>query len=78
MDRSLYLEIDGKPVRTPVIIGISDDSYTEVRRKYAPNTPTNAWPRFDSTERVLVGNLDVLDQQQATSAQSQAQNRPRP
>jgi RND family efflux transporter MFP subunit len=32
----VFLEIDGKPVRTPVIIGPSDDTRTEVLRKYAP------------------------------------------
>jgi RND family efflux transporter MFP subunit len=66
-DYYVFLEIDGKPVRTPVIIALSDDTYTEVVRKYAPNTTTNAWPRFDGTERVLVGNLDVLNQSQAAT-----------
>ena len=56
----VYLEVDGKPARTPVIIGISDDSNTEVLKKYAPGANTNAWPPFDGTERVLAGNLDVL------------------
>src|SRR5262249_36031076 len=62
----ICLQIDGKPVRTQVIIGPSDDSYTEVIRKDVPGAPnnpplanTNAWPEFDGSERVLVGNLDV-------------------
>jgi RND family efflux transporter MFP subunit len=62
----VYLQVDGKPVRTPVIIGLSDDSYTEVRRKAIPNAPTNAWPSFDGTEQVLAGNLDILDEGQTT------------
>ena len=31
----VYLEVDGKPVRTPVIIGPSDDTHTEVLKKYS-------------------------------------------
>jgi RND family efflux transporter MFP subunit len=56
----VYLLVDGKPARTPVIIGASDDTRTEVLKKYAPNLNTNAWPEFDGTEQVLAGNLDVL------------------
>ncbi len=33
----VYLEVDGKPVRTPVIIGPSDDTHTEVLKKYVAN-----------------------------------------
>jgi multidrug efflux pump subunit AcrA (membrane-fusion protein) len=71
----VYLQIDDKPVRTQVIIGPSDDSYTEVVRKYVPGAPnnppvanTNAWPTLDGSERVLVGNLDVLAEEQAATA----------
>jgi multidrug efflux pump subunit AcrA (membrane-fusion protein) len=71
----VYLEIEGKPVRTSVIIGASDDTHTEVLRKYVPGAPnnppfanTNAWPVLDGTERVLVGNLEVLAQEQARTA----------
>jgi HlyD family secretion protein len=56
----VYLEVDGKPVRTPVIIGPSDDTHTEVLKKYAPGANTNDWPTFDGTERIYAGNLDVL------------------
>ena len=56
----VYLEVDGKPVRTPVIIGPSDDTHTEVLKKYAPGVNTNDWPDFDGTEACLAGNLDVL------------------
>jgi RND family efflux transporter MFP subunit len=56
----VYLEVDGKPVRTPVIVGPSDDTHIEILRKYAPGANTYDWPRFDGTERVLAGNLDVL------------------
>jgi HlyD family secretion protein len=64
---SVYLQVDGKPVRTPVIIGPSDDTYTEVLKKYSPDPNTNAWPEFDGTERVLAGNLDVLGEGQSAS-----------
>jgi multidrug efflux pump subunit AcrA (membrane-fusion protein) len=73
----VYLQVDDKPVRTPVIIGPSDDNYTEILKKYVPdsqgNPPfsnTNAWPTFNGTERVLVGNLDVLDESQSARAKS--------
>ncbi|MDB5351389.1 MAG: macA 2 [Planctomycetota bacterium] len=65
----VYLQVDGKPVRTPVIIGVSDDTRTEVLKKYAPGANTNAWPGFDGTERVLAGNLEVLAEGQAVAAE---------
>ena len=40
----VYLQVDGKPVRTPVIIGPSDDTHTQVLRKYSPVSNTNDWP----------------------------------
>jgi RND family efflux transporter MFP subunit len=77
----IYLQVDGRPVKTPVIIGLSDDANTEVLRRFAPNTQTSNWPVFDGSENVLAGNLDVLDAQQAaaseTQAESQATGRPR-
>jgi multidrug efflux pump subunit AcrA (membrane-fusion protein) len=60
---AVYMDQDGKPIRTPVIVGASDDLYTEVLRK-APPTPvanTNIWPEFDGSERIFAGNLDVLE-----------------
>ncbi len=57
----VFLEVDGKPVRTPVIIGPSDDTHTEVLKKYSSATATtNDWPEFDGTERVLSGSLEIL------------------
>ena len=57
----VFLEVDGKPVRTPVIIGPSDDTHTEVLRKYSSATTiTNDWPELDGTERVLSGSLEIL------------------
>jgi RND family efflux transporter MFP subunit len=64
----VYLLIDDKPVRTPVIIGLSDDTRTEILKKYAPGANTNAWPEFDGTERVLAGNLEVLGEGQPVPA----------
>ncbi len=68
-DYAVFLQIDGKPVRTPVIVGPSDDTYTEILRKYVPGDPKNPpyantvdWPTLDGTENVLVGNLDILNQ----------------
>jgi multidrug efflux pump subunit AcrA (membrane-fusion protein) len=60
----VYLQVDGKPLRTPVIIGTSDDTHTEVVKKYAAGANTNAWPPFDGTEQVLAGNLQVISEEQ--------------
>ena len=56
----VYFEVDGKPVRTPVMIGTSDDTRTELHKKYVPNTSTNDWPSFDGTEKIIAGNMDTL------------------
>ena len=67
-DYAVFLQINGKPVRVPVIVGPSDDTYTEILRKYVPGDPKNPpyantvdWPTLDGTENVLVGNLDILN-----------------
>jgi HlyD family secretion protein len=65
----VYLQVDGKPVRTQVIIGVSDDTRTEVLKKHAPGTNTNDWPGFDGTERILAGNLEVLTESQPATAE---------
>jgi HlyD family secretion protein len=65
----VYLQVDGKPVRTPVIIGVSDDTRTEVLKKHALNSNTNDWPPFDGSEYVLAGNLDVLAEGQPVAAE---------
>lgn len=71
-DYALFLRIGGKPVRVPVIVGPSDDTRTEIVHRYIPGDPrnppfanTNEWPLVDGTEEVMVGNLDILNQQQA-------------
>ena len=64
----VFLEVDGKPVRTPVIIGPSNDTHTEVLKKYAPGFNTNDWPVFDGNEHVFAGNLDVLSEGQPAAA----------
>jgi HlyD family secretion protein len=76
-DYAIFLQIDGKPVRTAVIVGPSDDTYTEILRKYVPGDPKNPqyantvdWPTLDGTESILVGNLDILNQQTADSSRS--------
>ena len=56
----VYFQVDGKPVRTPVIVGPNDDTHTEVLRKYLANASTINWPVFDGTEKILVGNMDTL------------------
>ncbi len=70
----VYLQVDGKPVRTPVIVGPSDDTHTEVLKKYSPDSNTNVWPPFDGTERVLAGNLDILAVGQSASAKGGQQS----
>jgi RND family efflux transporter MFP subunit len=71
----VYLQTDGKPVRTQVLIGPSDDTHIEVLKK-RPSDPTNIntndWPEFDGTENILIGNLDVLAERQASPAKSGA------
>jgi RND family efflux transporter MFP subunit len=64
---AVYLDVDGKPVKTQVIIGPSDDTYTEVLRKYGPGPNTVDWPTFDGTERIFAGNLDVLEAEAAAA-----------
>jgi HlyD family secretion protein len=64
----VYLLVEGKPIRTPIIIGTSDDTRTEVLKKYAPGANTNDWPPFDGSEQVLAGNLDILAESQPVTA----------
>ncbi|MGE5756972.1 MAG: efflux RND transporter periplasmic adaptor subunit, partial [Planctomycetaceae bacterium] len=64
----VYLQVDGKPVRTPVLIGPSDDLYTEVLRRRVPGSQADEWIPFDGTEQVLAGNLDALAEGQSASA----------
>ncbi len=64
----VFLEVDGKPVRTPVIIGPSDDTHTEVLKKFSAARSTNDWPEFDGTERVLTGNLEILSESASKNA----------
>jgi HlyD family secretion protein len=64
----VFLEVDGKPVRTPVIIGPSDDTHTEVLKKFSSAASTNDWPEFDGTERVLMGNLEILGESATKTA----------
>jgi multidrug efflux pump subunit AcrA (membrane-fusion protein) len=69
-DYAVFMRIEGKTVRVPVIVGPSDDTYTEILRKYVPGDPRNPpeantvdWPKLEGTEEILVGNLDVLNQE---------------
>lgn len=81
-DYAIFVQIDGKPVRTAVIVGPSDDTYTEILRKYVPGDPKNPpyantvdWPMLDGTEDILVGNLDILNQAHA-AAQAKGSGEP--
>ena len=56
----VYFDVKGKPVQTPVIIGLSDDTHTELIKKFRANTNTNDWPVFDGTEKIMMGDLDTL------------------
>jgi HlyD family secretion protein len=56
----VYFQVDGKPVRTSVLVGPNDDMHTEVLKKYVANANTSDWPNFDGTEKILVGNMDTL------------------
>jgi HlyD family secretion protein len=72
----VYLEVDGKPLRTPVIIGPSDDMHTEVLKKFSTASSTNDWPEFDGTERVMTGNLDILAASSSKTPEAAASNKP--
>ena len=72
----VYLEVDGKPVRTPVIIGPSDDTHTEVLKKFSTASSTNDWPEFDGTERVMTGNLEILAASSSKSPEAAAASKP--
>ena len=63
----VFFEVDGKPVRTPVIIGPSDDTHTEVLKKFSTAASTNDWPEFDGSERVMMGNLEILSEGKTTT-----------
>ncbi|WP_422927934.1 efflux RND transporter periplasmic adaptor subunit [Singulisphaera sp. PoT] len=75
---SVFLEVDGKPVRTQILIGPSDDTHTEILKKHTMgkdmpfHSNTNDWPEFDGTERIHVGNLDALAEAQAEDSKKPA------
>jgi multidrug efflux pump subunit AcrA (membrane-fusion protein) len=57
-----YLVVDGKAVRTPVQIGVSDGSWVEVTGKRARSSASaeGAWEAFDGTEAVANGDLSEI------------------
>jgi multidrug efflux pump subunit AcrA (membrane-fusion protein) len=55
-----YLVIDGKAVRTPVQIGVSDGSWVEVTKKLVHSSVEGAWEAFDGTEAVVIGDLSEI------------------
>jgi hypothetical protein len=57
-----YLVIDGKAVRTPVQIGVSDGSWVEVTGRLVRSSaaPEGAWDAFDGTEAVVTGDLSEI------------------
>jgi HlyD family secretion protein len=71
----LYLQVDGKPVRTPVLIGPSDDLYTEVLRRRIPGSQADEWVPFDGSEHVYIGGLDALADGQSSLAKSKGEAR---
>jgi HlyD family secretion protein len=70
-----YLQVDGKPVRTSVLIGPSDDLYTEVLRRRVPGSKADEWVPFDGSERVYVGGLDALADGQSALAKPKGEAR---
>ncbi len=61
-DKCCYLVVDGKAVRTPVQVGVSDGSWVEVTAKlvHSPGKPEGAWLEFDGTEAVAYGDLSLV------------------
>ncbi len=61
-EKCCYLVVDGKAVRTPVQVGVSDGSWVEVTGKlvHSPGQPEGAWLEFDGTEAVADGDLSLV------------------
>jgi hypothetical protein len=57
-----YLVVDGKAVRTPVQIGVSDGSWVEVTGKLVQSDGSSegAWVAFDGTEAVVNADLSEI------------------
>jgi multidrug efflux pump subunit AcrA (membrane-fusion protein) len=62
-----YQVIDGKAVRTPVQIGVSDGSWVEVAGKHvgSPGSLEYAWVPFDGTEAIVEGDLSEISDGEA-------------
>jgi HlyD family secretion protein len=59
----VYCVVGGKAVRTPVMLGVSDGNWTEVRKKKMPSAVTGGpeWVDFTGQEEVVIsGNLGEL------------------
>ena len=56
----VYFEEGGKSVRTPVLIGPSDDAYTEILRKRPLGSEADAWVPLDGKERIVIGSFDAM------------------
>ncbi|MHC5537245.1 efflux RND transporter periplasmic adaptor subunit, partial [Singulisphaera rosea] len=63
----IYLKVEGKPERTPVLIGPSDDTHTEILRRGKSGSPDESWIPVDGSETVLLGSLDALAKDQEGS-----------
>src|SRR5262245_29292350 len=57
-----YLLVDGKAVRTPVQVGVSDGSWVEVTGKLvrATDQSEGVWEAFNGTEPVVDGDLSLV------------------
>jgi multidrug efflux pump subunit AcrA (membrane-fusion protein) len=73
-----YLVVNGKAVRTPVHIGISDGTWVEVTEKLvAPvGSSEEAWVAFDGTEAVVTGDLPEISDGAPVTIDSESSAQP--
>jgi multidrug efflux pump subunit AcrA (membrane-fusion protein) len=57
-----YLVVNGKAVRTPVHVGVSDGSWVEVTERLVPSAGSSeeTWVAFDGAEAVVAGDLSEI------------------
>jgi len=60
-----WLAVNGKAVKTPILVGVRDAQTVEVLKKQGQSAGSAAWVDFSGAEAVIVGNLGSLTEGQA-------------
>ncbi len=55
-----YMVVDGRAVRTPIEIGVSDGQWIEVVRKNTKSAGDGQWVDFTGADQVIVGDLSEV------------------